>query len=104
TARVGEDGRVSLFLPPGSREVGVEIGLADAPYLDLVNAAFVPTVDAEPNVKLRLVRLPDRWRSVDQPELSDDRGGKVVDGRLTEVSAGELGTPDSPWELDLGHA
>lgn len=104
TTRVREDGRATMFAPADSRDVGIEIDFAAAPYLDLVDGALVSSESAQPNTKLRLIRLPDRWRSVDQAELSDDRGGRLVDGRVAEIVQGELGTPDAPWELDLGHA
>lgn len=104
SADTDADGRVTLFVPPASREVGIEIDFAEAPYLDLVAAGFVAKAEAEPNVKLRLIRLPDRWRSIDQSELSDDRDGLVVSGRLQDLEKGEFGTPDSPWEIDIGHA
>ena len=103
-ARTAEDGRVSLFAPPGSRDIGIEIAFADAPYLDLVAATFAAAADAEPNTTRRLVRLPDRWRSIEQSRLSDDRGGKLTKGRTAALAAGEFGTLDQPWELDLGHA
>ncbi|MBC8072090.1 MAG: hypothetical protein IAG13_27465, partial [Deltaproteobacteria bacterium] len=104
SARTREDGRATLFAPPGTRDVGIELSFAETPYVDLVDAKLVDAAAAEPNTTRRLVRLPDRWRSIDQAQLSDDRKGSCVAGRLPSLVAGELGTVAQPWELDLGHA
>lgn len=104
TSRTGEDGRATLFAPPGTRELAIEVAFADTPWLDLVDAKLVDTEAAAPNTKRRLIRLPERWRSTEQSRLSDDRGGKVVSGRLASLDDVELGTIGNPWELDLGHA
>ena len=76
---------------------------SDAPFFDLVAGTMVPVDEARVNTTRRLLRLPSRWRSVEQQELSDERGGLVDSGRVSEFADDSFGSPDAPWELELSH-
>lgn len=103
SARTGEDGRATFFVPPASRDVGIEVDFSDAPFFDLVANTMVAVDEVRANTKRRLLRLPDRWRSSEQQELSDDRGGLVDSGRVSGFAEDSFGRPDAPWELELSH-
>ena len=95
------EGRVSILGSDELRAVSVFIDFGGARFLDV--EAWKLVAEREVNDTRALIGLPAFWRSDETTGMSDDLGGRCVDGLLAKLIEGGQGTAEAPWEIRIDH-